>query len=105
MLVLCNGAGDPAPSSDGAPRSAVDSGSGGLLSRFTELRIAQVRIAESVRVRRPTDSELSFLQLDEGRPVVEIRHTGWAADGRAVEVGFYTVPASGWILDFEWSLD
>ena len=56
-----------------------------------------------MRVRRDTDEERAFLNIEEDQPVVEIFHTGWAGD-RAVEVCVHSVPASLWRLDDEWPL-
>ncbi len=92
----------PADIAEGTALAEVDSGPGGIISRFAELGHAQVRITESVRVRAATDEERSFLHLDDAQAVLEIWHTGWTADGRAVEVAVHVVPASGWILDYEW---
>jgi GntR family transcriptional regulator len=92
----------PAELVRGTAIEQVDSGPGGVISRFAELGLAQVRITESVRARAATDEEREFLQLDDAQPVVEIFHTGWTAEGRAVEVAVHAVPASGWVLDYEW---
>jgi hypothetical protein len=35
---------------------------------------------------------------------MEIWHTGWTVDDRAVEVAVHTVPASDWVLDYEWPI-
>jgi GntR family transcriptional regulator len=82
-----------------------DSGPGGIISRFAELGHAQVRITESVRIRRATDEEQQFLRLEEDEPVIEIWHVGWTAENRPVEVCVHSVPAYLWILDYEWLID
>jgi GntR family transcriptional regulator len=91
----------PAVIAEGTPLAEVDSGPGGILSRFADMDLTQVRITESVRVRKPTTTERSLLQLDQSQQVVEIFHTGWTADGRPVEVAVHAVPAGLWILDYE----
>jgi len=92
----------PADIAEGTPLAEVDSGPGGIISRFAEIGHAQVRITESVRVRAATDEERAFLQLEDAQSVIEILHTGWTARGRAVEIVVHTLPASGWVLDYEW---
>jgi GntR family transcriptional regulator len=92
----------PASIAEGTPIAEVDSGPGGIISRFADLGLAQTRITESVRVRPATDEENAFLQLDEDEQVVEIRHVGWTADGRPVELAVHSVPSSLWVLDYEW---
>jgi len=82
-----------------------DSGPGGIISRFAELGYPQVRITESVKSRRPTPQEETFLQTDPDQFVNEIFHVGWTAEGRAVEVCVHVVPATLWTLDSEWSID
>lgn len=92
----------PADIADGTQLAEVDSGPGGIISRFTELGHAQVRISETIRVRQPDDAERRFLSLDEDQAVTEIWHVGWTADDRAVEVCIHVVPASLWTLDYSW---
>ena len=92
----------PAALAEGTPLAEVDSGPGGIISRFAELGQRQVRITESVRARPATAEEQEFLRLEEDQPVIEIWHTGWTAEGRPVEICIHAVPASGWILDYEW---
>lgn len=82
-----------------------DTGPGGTIARMRDLGHAQVRITESVRARRATAEESAFLQLESDQPVIEILHIGWTKDDRAVEVGVWAVPASGWVLDYGWPLD
>ena len=92
----------PAEIAEGTPLTEVDSGPGGIISRFAELGYEQVRITESVRARPGTPEEQSFLELDEDEQVIEIRHVGWTADGRPVELAVHAVPAGLWVLDYEW---
>ncbi len=92
----------PLSIAEGTQITELDSGPGGIISRFAELGYAQVRITESVRVRRATDDEQEFLRLEEDQPVIEIWHTGWTAENRPVEVAVHVVPAYLWILDYEW---
>jgi GntR family transcriptional regulator len=94
----------PGEIAEGTPLAEVDSGPGGIISRFAELGHAQTRITESVRVRRATDEEQSFLQLEEEQFVIEIWHTGWTADDRPVELAIHSVPAHLWVLDYGWPI-
>jgi GntR family transcriptional regulator len=92
----------PADIATGTQLAEVDSGPGGIISRFADLGLPQTRITEAVRVRRPTDEEQQFLRLaEDDQPVVEIFHVGWSGD-RAVEVAVHAVPAYGWVLDYAW---
>jgi len=92
----------PAEIAEGTPLAEQDPGPGGIISRLADLGLAQTRISESVRARRATAAEREFLRLEEDQPVIEIWHTGWTADGRPVEIAVHAVPASLWILDYEW---
>jgi GntR family transcriptional regulator len=92
----------PASIAVGTPIADVDSGPGGIISRMAELGYAQVRITETVRWRPPTEEERAFLRLDKGQAVAEIWHTGWAAEGRPVEIMRSAVPAWQWQFDYEW---
>ena len=94
----------PAEIAEGTPLAEMDSGPGGIISRFADLGLAQVRITESVRIRRATEDEQEFLRLGDDQPVIEIWHTGWTADDRPVEVAVHSVPAYLWVLDYDWSL-
>lgn len=95
----------PSDIAEGTQLAEQDSGPGGIISRFAELGHAQVRITESVRIRRATDEEQHFLRLEEDEPVIEIWHVGWTAENRPVEVCVHSVPAYLWILDYEWSIE
>lgn len=94
----------PAEIAEGTPLAELDSGPGGIVSRFAELGHEQVRITESVRSRPPTAEEQEFLQLEDDQPVIEIWHTGWTADDRPVEICVHAVPASLWVLNYEWGI-
>jgi GntR family transcriptional regulator len=37
--------------------------------------------------------------------VYDVTHTGWTADGRAVEVCLHVMPAHQWHLEYEWPTD
>jgi GntR family transcriptional regulator len=95
----------PLEIAEGTQIAERDSGPGGIISRFAELGYAQVRITETVTVRRSTEEEQDFLQLEEDQPVIEIWHVGWTADDRPVEVCVHSVPAYLWVLDYEWPTD
>ena len=87
---------------EGTALEAVDTGPGGMLSRLADLGYAQTRVTETVRVRRADPTEREFLRLAPDMPVLEILHTGYDTTGRAVEVCVHALPASGWLLDYEW---
>jgi len=95
----------PLEIAEGTRIAERDSGPGGIISRFAELGYAQVRITETVRVRRPDEEEQQFLSLEEDQPVIEIWHVGWTADDRPVEVCVHSVPAYLWTLDYEWPIE
>lgn len=82
-----------------------DTGPGGMLSRLAEMGQAEVRMSESVRIRRASAEERKFLELVGDAPVIEIWHVGYTAEDRAVEVCVFTMPASAWVLDYEWQVD
>jgi GntR family transcriptional regulator len=92
----------PAAIAEGTQLAEVDSGPGGIVSRFAELGYAQVRITETVRVRRPDEDERRFLRMEDGQPVIEIWHIGWTAEDRAVEVCVCCIPAHLWELEYGW---
>lgn len=92
----------PADIAEGTQLAEVDSGPGGIISRFADLGYTQVRITERVRSRRATDDEQAFLRLEDDQPVLEVWHTGWTADNRAVEIAVHVMPAYLWTLDYAW---
>jgi GntR family transcriptional regulator len=94
----------PGDIAEGTALAEADSGPGGIVSRFAELGHEQVRITESVRVRPASDDEERFLQLDEAEQVIEIRHIGWDAAGRPVELAVHVARASLWVLEYEWPI-
>lgn len=93
----------PADIAEGTQLAEVNSGPGGIISRFAELGHAQVRITERVRARRATDDEQAFLRLEDDQSVFEVWHIGWTADDRPVELAVHVMPAYLWILDYAWS--
>ncbi len=96
--------GIPAEIAEDTALAEIDSGPGGIISRFADLGYEQVRITETVRVRRATEDERTFLRLEEDQPVIEIWHTGWTADDRAVEIAIHAMPAYLWVLDYAWPI-
>jgi GntR family transcriptional regulator len=82
-----------------------DSGAGGIISRFAELGLAQVRITEEINIRPPEPDEADFLRMSPDQRVYDVTHTGWTADGRPVEVCLHVMPAHQWRLEYEWSTD
>lgn len=93
----------PREIAEGTPLEVPDTGPGGMLSRLAELGYEETRITETVRVRRVTDEEREFLQLARDAPVIQIWHVGYTAEDRPVEVCVHSVPAFGWLLDYEWT--
>jgi GntR family transcriptional regulator len=91
----------PADIAEGTPLAEVDSGPGGIISRFAELGHRQVRITESITVRPANAEEAEFLGLEESQAVMEIRHIGWTAEGRPVELAVHSVAAGQWTFDYE----
>jgi GntR family transcriptional regulator len=94
----------PAEIAEGTQLAEIDSGPGGIVSRFAELGLAQARISESIRVRRATDEEQEFLRLEDDQAVIEIWHVGITTEGRPVEVCVHAMPAYLWVLDYEWPI-
>ena len=94
----------PASIADNTPLSAKDSGPGGIVSRFKDLGYKQVRLTESIKVRRATTEEQSFLRLEQESPVTEITHIGYTATNKPVEVCIHSIPSHLWVLDYEWDI-
>jgi DNA-binding GntR family transcriptional regulator len=83
----------------------ADSGPGGIISRFADLGLAQARITEEIGIRPPSADEAEFLKMSPDQRVYDVTHTGWTADGRAVEVCLHVMPAHRWHLEYEWPAD
>jgi GntR family transcriptional regulator len=83
----------------------ADSGPGGIISRLADLGLAQARISEEIDVRPPSADEAEFLKMSPDQRVYDVTHTGWTADGRAVEVCLHVMPAHQWHLEYEWPAD
>jgi len=86
----------------GTPIAEQDTGPGGTYSRLADLGHAPAFFAETVQIRRPTDGEARFLQMDLDQRVIAIRRTARTAAGRVVEVNLITLPAHQWELLYEW---
>lgn len=93
----------PADIAAGTAIEQVDSGPGGIISRFAELGFRQTRMRERASVRPPTDEEIEFLKLRPDHRVMQIVHTGFAGD-RPVEVCVHILPAHFWIGEWEWEI-
>lgn len=93
----------PADIGAGTALEQVDSGPGGIISRFKDLGYEQVRITETVRSRPATPEETAFLGLDEGQSVMEIWHIGWTREGRPVELAVHSVAAGQWAFTYEFA--
>jgi GntR family transcriptional regulator len=86
----------------GSAITGTDPGPGGTYSRLAELGHAPAAFAERVQIRRPTDAEARFLQMDLDQRVIAIRRTATTAAGRVVEVNEIALPAHQWELVYEW---
>jgi hypothetical protein len=74
----------------------ADSGPGGIISPFADLGLAQARITEEIGIRPPSAHEVEFLKMSPDQRVYDVTHTGWTADGQAVEVCLHVMqPTSG----------
>nr|WP_037635555.1 UTRA domain-containing protein [Streptomyces katrae] len=85
----------------GTPIAEPDSGPGGIYARLAELGHGPARFREEVRSRMPSPEETDRLGLAAGTPVVLVRRTAFAADGRAVEVNDMVLDASAYVLEYE----
>jgi GntR family transcriptional regulator len=56
-------------------------------------------------IRPPTSEEAEFLRMSPDQRVLDVVHTGWTAEGRAVEVCLHVMPAHQWNLEYEWPAD
>lgn len=92
----------PLDIAEGTPIAERDTGPGGIYSRLAELGHDPVAFAETVRIRRPTDAEARFLDMDLDQRVIAIRRTAATAAGRVVEVNEIAMPAHQWELVYEW---
>lgn len=86
----------------GTPIAETDPGPGGTYSRLADLGHGPAVFSETVQVRRPSDDEAQFLQMDLDQRVIAIRRTAQTAAGRIVEVNLITMPAHQWELTYEW---
>jgi DNA-binding GntR family transcriptional regulator len=90
---------------DNSPLENLDSGSGGLISRLSDLGYAQARIQETITTRTPTDEEAQALDMNENQRVYEIEHVGLTNEGRAVEVCIHVMPTHLWNLSYSWDIE
>ncbi|GHJ37365.1 GntR family transcriptional regulator [Streptomyces sp. TS71-3] len=79
----------------------TDTGPGGIYARLDEIGRGPVRFREEVRSRMPSAGETEQLRLAPGTPVVLVRRTAFADDGRAVEVNDMLLDASAYILEYD----
>jgi GntR family transcriptional regulator len=77
---------------------------GGVKSALAELGYPQTGASERIVVRLPTGQEAEDLEISPERTVLDIRHTGRIASGRAVEVTTTVTPAHYVILEHEFPL-
>ncbi|MGW7098956.1 GntR family transcriptional regulator [Streptomyces sp. NPDC054838] len=84
----------------GTPVTEPDTGPGGIYARLAELGVAPARFREEVRARMPGPDEAARLGLGAGTPVVLVRRTAFAADGRVVEVNEMVLDASAYVLEY-----
>ncbi|MET7695703.1 UTRA domain-containing protein [Streptomyces sp. NPDC005483] len=69
----------PVEIADGTPLEAENSGPGGIIARFAEMGLSQVRITEEINVRPPTAQEVESLELRENHLVYSVTHVGWTS--------------------------
>lgn len=85
----------------GTPVTEPDTGPGGIYARLAELGVGPVRFREEVRSRMPGPDGAARLGLGAAAPVVLVRRTAFAADGRVVEVNEMVLDASAYVLEYE----
>ncbi|MFI9718484.1 GntR family transcriptional regulator [Streptomyces sp. NPDC052396] len=66
--------------------------------------LVAVRFREEIHCRMPSSEEAQQLRLPPGTPVIQIRRTGFAPDGRAIEVNELTLDASSYLLEYEFDV-
>jgi GntR family transcriptional regulator len=77
---------------------------GGVKSALADLGYPQTHGEERIQVRQPTDAEVRALEISPERSVLDIRHVGKMADGRAVEVTTTATPAHYLIIENDFPL-
>ncbi|WP_432158238.1 GntR family transcriptional regulator [Streptomyces sp. bgisy153] len=86
---------------EAAPAVAqLDTGVGGIISRMSEVGLAQDSVVEDVEQRPATAEQAEALGVQSGDQLLTITHTGVTQDGRVVEVTRHTL-GPGWKLRFE----
>jgi len=84
----------PADLAEHADLSAVTTpDDGGLYGRLDRAGHRLTRTREEIAARLPTPYETTVLRMPAGVPVLEILHTGFAGDGRPIEVSRFVLRA------------
>jgi GntR family transcriptional regulator len=76
-----------------------DPGLGGIISRMADAGFEQTEVIEEVTQYAATSLEAEAFGLEVGTSLLQIVHTGYTADHRAVEVTVHR-PGPGWVLRF-----
>jgi GntR family transcriptional regulator len=80
-----------------------DSGLGGIVSRFAELGLAQVRMTEAWRIGYANSDQAGFLRVEPGSALWLVNHIGWTAAGIPVELCQHVMPAN-WVSHVEFTV-
>jgi GntR family transcriptional regulator len=78
---------------------------GGIYAALEDLGHRLAGIDEEVTARMPSPEEVAALGLSAGVPVMELRHTSYDEDGRAIEVTHSILPADRNTLTFRLPVD
>ncbi|MFI1294348.1 UTRA domain-containing protein [Streptomyces sp. NPDC020792] len=76
-----------------------DPGRGGIISRMAEAGFEQTEVIEEVIQYPATEVEAEAFGVEVDSLLLQITHTGYTAEGRAVEVTVHR-PGPGWVLRF-----
>ncbi|MET9484757.1 UTRA domain-containing protein [Streptomyces sp. NPDC006638] len=89
----------PLDVAEAAGIESPDPGRGGIISRMAEAGFKQTEGIEEVVQYAATAAEAEAFGVDVGTLLLQITHTGYTQDGRAVEVTVHR-PSPGWVLRF-----
>ncbi|KJS53216.1 hypothetical protein VM98_26600 [Streptomyces rubellomurinus subsp. indigoferus] len=89
----------PVDVAEAAGVEQVDTGVGGIISRFAEAGFAQAEVTEDVTQIAADAEQAAALGVEPGAKLLQILHVGRTEQGRAVEVTRHVLGA-GWTLRF-----
>lgn len=89
----------PADVAEAAGVEQVDTGVGGIISRFAEAGFAQAEVTEDVSQIEADAEQAAALGVEAGAKLLQILHVGRTESGRVVEVTRHVL-GSGWTLRF-----